>query len=155
MWLFRRIILSWIAQKNDRKNDTESINRSGLRLRSRPIKPINWSNQQLTNRSTHRPTKVVHDCPADPINNCLVKPKTIKNGYAKEPMGKTIYTSEQPRTIDRPSDRDQATHPRAVGLQQSEGPIWERLDCNQLIRQLTKQLVKYEHEYKYPLEVEV
>ena len=30
--------------------------------------------------------KVANDCPADPTNNCLMKPRTIKNGYAKEPI---------------------------------------------------------------------
>ena len=47
-------------------------------------------------------------------------------------MGKTIQTSEQPRMIDRlrPSNQRQATHPRAVGLQQSEQLIWERSDCD-------------------------
>ena len=60
----------------------------------RPIKPTNRLNQQSTNQLNHRLIKVAHNCPANPTNNCLVKPKTIKNGYAKEPMGKTIYTSE-------------------------------------------------------------
>ena len=28
--------------------------------------------------------KVVYNCPADPTNNCLMKPRTIKNDYAKD-----------------------------------------------------------------------
>ena len=37
-------------------------------------------------------------------------------------------TSKQPKTINQPSDRGQATYPRAVGSQQSKQLIWERLD---------------------------
>ena len=32
-----------------------------------------WLNQQPANQLTHQPTKVTHDCLADPTNNCLVK----------------------------------------------------------------------------------
>ena len=35
------------------------------------------------NQPTHWPTKVMHNCWAEPTMDCLVKPKTIKNGYAK------------------------------------------------------------------------
>ena len=68
----------------------------------------------------------------------------------EELMGKTIYMSKQLKTINQPSGQDQATHSRAVGLQQSEQLIWERLNRDQLTRQLIKQLVKYKHEYKHP-----
>ena len=91
-----------------------------------------WLNQQPADRPTHWPTEVAHNCLADLTNNCLVKPKTIENGYAKE----LIVTNDlhgqaetendrttkgqvnrQPRTINRPSNQGRATHPRAVGLQ--------------------------------------
>ena len=56
----------------------------------------------------------------------------------KEPIGKTIHTSEQLRTIDRPSDQGWVSDLKPVELQQSKQFIWEQLDCKQLIRQLTK-----------------
>ena len=104
-----------------------------------------WSNQQPVNRPTHQPTEVAHDCLADPTNNCLVKPRIIKNSYAKEPIVinnlhgqvKTKnnkmtkgQVNRQPRTIDQPSNQGQATHPSAVGLQQRKWLIWERSDCD-------------------------
>ena len=61
-------------------------------------------------------------------------------------MGKTIYTSKQPSTIDQ----GRVTHLKAVASRKSERFIWERLDCNQLTGRLTKQLVKHEHKYKHP-----
>ena len=94
-----------------------------------------WSNQRPADRPTHQPTEVTHDCPADPTNNCLVKPRTIENNYAKEPIvtnnshrqaeTKNDWTTKsrvnrQPKTINRPSDQGQATHPSMVGSQQSE-----------------------------------
>ena len=68
----------------------------------------------------------------------------------KQPMGKTIHTSKQLKTIDQPNDRGQGTHPKAVGLQQSERLIYKQLDYNQLTGQLIKRLIKYEHKYKHP-----
>ena len=65
----------------------------------------------------------------------------------EEPMGKTIYMSKQPRTIDWLSDQGWATYPRAVGPRQSKWLIWERSDRDQL----TQQLVEHEHELQTPL----
>ena len=104
-----------------------------------------WSNQWRANWPTHWPTKVMHHCPADLTNNCLVKLRTIKNSYAKEPIvtndsygqaetknNRTIkdQVNIKLRTIDRPSNQGQMTHLSAVGLQQSERLIWERSDCD-------------------------
>ena len=66
------------------------------------------------------------------------------------PIDKIILTNKQLRTIDRPSNRGQATYPKAVGLQQSEQLISEHLDRDQVTEQLIKQLVKHEYKYKYP-----
>ena len=56
-WLFKRMVPSWTAQKTDCENNIESMNRSGSRSRSRsrPIKPTNQLNQQLTYQSNHWP----------------------------------------------------------------------------------------------------
>ena len=56
-WLFKGIILSWTTQKKDCKNNIKNINWSRSKSRLRPIKPINQSNQQLTNWLNHRPIK--------------------------------------------------------------------------------------------------
>ena len=158
MWM-RDCLREWFRLEPLKKMITRTIpkastGRSQGRGQDQLNQPINWTNNrptnQTTNQSNHQPTKIVHDCLADPTNNCSVKPKTIKNGYAKKPIGKTIYTSKQPRTIDWPSNWGQATHPRAIGLWQSKQLIWERLDCNQLTGQLIKQLVKHEYKYKHP-----
>ena len=86
---------------------------------NQPINQTNdWPTNWTTDQPTHRPIKVAHNCIADPTNDCSVKPRTIENSYTKEPIGKTIHTSKQLRTINQPSDRNQATHPRGIGLQQ-------------------------------------
>ena len=38
----------------------------------------------MINQPTKQLTEIAHDCPANLTNNCLVKLKTIKNGYAKK-----------------------------------------------------------------------
>ena len=51
-----------------------------------------------------------------------------------------ISKEENPlRIIDRPSDRGQASHLRAIGLQESKQLIWQRSDRNQLTKQATEQ----------------
>ena len=76
----------------------------------RPLKVQRANSQEQftqarsTNRSTNQLTKIAHNCPTDLINDCSVKPKTIENGYAKEPIGKMIHISKQLRIIDQSSD---------------------------------------------------
>ena len=94
------MITSWTAQENDCENGTKSINQ----LRSTLIKPItgrpidsltNQSCAQLPGRldkqllgeaedNWEQLRKVAHNWLADLTNNCLVKPRTMKNGYAKD-----------------------------------------------------------------------
>ena len=69
--------------------------------------------QIRTDQPTNRPTKVAHDCSANLTNDCLVKPRTIENGYVKDRNRKQMKSQT---TIDR----GRATHLSAIGLQQSK-----------------------------------
>ena len=94
------MITSWTAQENDRENGIKSIKQ----LRSRLIEPTTgrptnsptnqsraWLpgrlNKQLLGEAEdnwERLCKVAYDCSADLMNDCLVKPKIIENGYAND-----------------------------------------------------------------------
>ena len=65
----------------------------------------------------------------------------------KELMDKMIQTNNQLKTIGQ----GWAIYPREVRLRQNKQLILERSDCDQLIKQLTKWLIKHKYEYKHPL----
>ena len=43
-----------------------------------------FTQARLRNQLIYPPTKVKHNCLAEITNNCLVKLRTIENGYAKD-----------------------------------------------------------------------
>ena len=75
---------------------------------------------RLRNRLTYQPTKVAHNCPADPTNYRLVKLRIIENGCAKEPID-WERLSDRPnnrlRRIKRPTENICSVKPRTIKRQ--------------------------------------
>ena len=144
----QKMITSWTAQEKDCENATKNINRLRLRLiKPTTVRPTDLPTDQSRARLPGRLDKqlyseaednwkplrkLVHNCLADLINNCLVKPRTIENGYANDRSRKQTKSKTTDQVTGQIIDREWSNNqrPSVVGLQQSERLIWEWSDCD-------------------------